>query len=330
MSQKSFWRRPEGVTGVIFLIGAIVGIGVFWSSILPTLVALASNTLTLAGLLAALGVVVYMVLDPKSRNLVWYLYKSIMRGITGLFVKIDPISILKSYLSDLRSNLTKLSKQIGVLRAQMRQLEGLMQKNLNDIKMNLSIAEEAKKKGQDKNMALATRKAGRLQDANEKYQDLHKRMDVLKRILTKMYESSELVLEDTQDQIKIKEQEYRVIKSGHSAMKSAMSVLSGDPDKKAMFESAMETLAEDVGSKVGEMERFMDTSRNLMDSIDLQNGVFEEEGLELLERWERDSPLLRMDHAGSTKQKKDEQKLELKEPPVTLDRDNNDYHQLFE
>ena len=196
--------------------------------------------------------------------------------------------------------------------------------------MNLSIAEEAKKKGQDKNMALATRKAGRLQDANEKYQDLNKRMDVLKRILTKMYESSELVLEDTQDQIKIKEQEYRVIKSGHSAMKSAMSVLSGDPDKKAMFESAMETLAEDVGSKVGEMERFMDTSRNLMDSIDLQNGVFEEEGLELLERWERDSPLLRMDHAGSTKKKKDEQKLELKEPPVTLDRDNNDYHQLFE
>ena len=93
---------------------------------MPTLVALASNTLTLAGLLAALGVVVYMVLDPKSRNLVWYLYKSIMRGITGLFVKIDPISILKSYLSDLRSNLTKLSKQIGVLRAQMRQLEGLM------------------------------------------------------------------------------------------------------------------------------------------------------------------------------------------------------------
>lgn len=29
-----------------------------------------------------------------------------------------------------------------------------------------------------------------------------------------------------------------------------------------------------------------------MDSIDLQNGVFEEEGLQLLEKWEKESPLL--------------------------------------
>jgi hypothetical protein len=46
---------------------------------------------------------------------------------------------------------------------------------------------------------------------------------------------------------------------------------------------ALEAMAEDVGQKVGEMERFMDVSRNFMDSIDLQNGVFEEEGLAMLE-----------------------------------------------
>jgi hypothetical protein len=108
-----------------------------------------------------------------------------------------------------------------------------------------------------------------------------------------------------------------------------MSVLSGDPDKKELFERAMETLADDVGNKVGEMERFMDTSRNLMATIDLQNGVFEEEGLQLLERWEKDSPLLATDLKGK-KSTPLEKPLDLNAPKKELARDENDYTQLFE
>jgi hypothetical protein len=36
----------------------------------------------------------------------------------------------------------------------------------------------------------------------------------------------------------------------------------------------------------------MDTSRNLMASIDLQNGVFEEDGMRLLEEWEKSGTFL--------------------------------------
>lgn len=77
--------------------GALVlGGGYLLYKALPTLIQLASNTLYLAGILAALAAVIYMVLDPKMRNLIWYMYKSIMRTITGWFVQIDPIGILKS------------------------------------------------------------------------------------------------------------------------------------------------------------------------------------------------------------------------------------------
>jgi hypothetical protein len=71
-------------------------------------------------------------------------------------------------------------------------------------------------------------------------------------------------------------------------MKSAMNILSGNNDKKYMFDMAMEAIADDVGMKIGEMERFMDLSSNFMDSIDLQNGVFEEEGLKMLDKWEKE------------------------------------------
>jgi hypothetical protein len=133
-------------------------------------------------------------------------------------------------------------------------------------------------------------------------------MEVMYRILNKMHDNSEVLLEDTKDQVKLKEQERKVIRTSHSAMKSAMSVISGDPDKRAMFDMAMEAVAEDVASKVGEMERFMEMSANFMDSVDLQNGVFEEEGMRMLEEWEKNSTLLLL---GEGKTKSSSESLDL-------------------
>lgn len=327
MTQKSFWQRPEGITGALLLAGLIGG-GLYWlNRLLPTLIELASNTLYLSAMLAALAGVVYVVLDPKMRNLIWYLYKSFTRWITGLFVQIDPISILKSYIGDLEKNLKNLSKQIGALRGQMRQLKGTMDTNNADIQKNLTQANKAKQSGDDKNTALAARKAARLQEANAKYNVLYNKMEVMYRILTRMYENSEIMLEDTRDQVNIKEQEYRAIKASHSAIRSAQSILKGSPDQRAMFDQALESLANDVSSKVGEMERFMDTSRNLMDTIDLQTGVFEEDGLRMLEKWERESPLLATtDPVAKAKP----ESLDISKPPKEPLKDSNDYHQLFD
>ena len=103
---KNFWERPEGVTGGVFMGALLLGGGYLLYKILPTLILLAENTLYLAGILAALAAVIYVVLDPKMRNLVWYMYKAAMRWITGLFVQIDPIGILKSDVYK-RQKLTK-------------------------------------------------------------------------------------------------------------------------------------------------------------------------------------------------------------------------------
>ncbi|TNE56796.1 MAG: hypothetical protein EP344_11835 [Bacteroidetes bacterium] len=328
MNSKSFWQRKEGVTGGIILVALLAGGIYLLNQYLPLLIGLAQNTLYLAGMLAALGVIVYVAMDPKTRNLIWYMYKSVMRWITGLFVAVDPIAILKSYIENLEKNLRKLSKQIGALRGQMRQLKGIMDGNTSDIQKNMVIAERAKKQGDEKNLALSTRRIGRLNEANTKYDALYRKMEVLYRVLTKMYENSEIVLEDTRDQVVLKEQEYQAIKASHNAIRSAQSILSGNPDQRAMFDQALEQMAEEVSQKVGDMERFMDTSRHLMDTIDLQNGVLEEEGLQLLEKMEQQLPLKM---ATTTEGKKAKEKsLDLNKPPKQILKDDSDYHQLFD
>ncbi len=289
---KSFWKRPEGKTGMLFglaIIGALAFVGVTYGAAIIAFF----NTMLKIGILAvALAVLLYVVIDPRMRNLLWYGYKSIMRFITGMFVQIDPIGVLKSYVDDLRDNLRKMSKQIGNLRGQMRRMKTLINDNNKEIDNNLKLAQQAKKVGNNKQLMLSTRKAARLKETNAKFGTMHRKMDVMYKILEKMYENSEILLEDTKDQVMVKEQERKAIRASHSAMTSAMNIISGKGDKREMFDMALEQIADDVANKVGEMERFMDVSTNFMDSMDLQNGVFEEEGLKMLEQWEKESTSL--------------------------------------
>lgn len=332
---KSFWKKPEGVTGAIVMGGLLLGGGYLLYLFLPALIAMTSNILYLSGMLLVLGAIIYMVLDPKMRNLVWYMYKSVMRWVTGLFVQVDPIGILKSYVEDLRNNLRKMNKQIAQLRGQMHKLKEIIVNNQKSIESNLSLASKAKEKNKQSQVILKSRKAGRLRESNVRLEDLYKKMEVLYRVLTKMYENSEVMMEDITDQVEVKEQERKAIHASHSAMKSAMSIISGDKDQRAMFDMALEAIADDVSQKVGEMERFMDMSSSFMDSVDLQNGVFEEEGLKMLEKWEKEgvSLILGSEKDSLVLRANSEEVLDINEPikkPIRERGVNNQYDSFFE
>ncbi len=291
-SARSFWQRPEGRTGALVM--ALILAAVLYGAIRlwPLIISVFSTGIGLAAILMVLGLVLYMALDPKMRSLIWYFYKKSMRWITGLFVKIDPISVLKTYIKDLKANVKKMHRQIAQLRGQMHQLQEIIYNNNKGVKANIEQASEAKQREQRNVMILKSRKAARLKESNLRLEDMYNRMEILYRVLRRMYGNSEILLEDIKDQVFLKEQERKAILASHTAMRSAMDVVKGDGDKKEMFDRALETVADDVSQKVGEMEEFMVMSEDFMNSIDIQNGVFEEKGLQLLEKWEHDSDSL--------------------------------------
>ncbi|WP_420460781.1 PspA/IM30 family protein [Neolewinella sp.] len=290
--KKSFWQRPEGVTGLIFLLAILAGLGFVFTTFAGIIIPFLSTTLGLVVAAVALLTVLFAIVDPRTRTLLSYMYKSGMRKLTGLFVNIDPIGILKSYVEELEGNLQEMRKQIGKIRGQMRHLTTLMETNEKEVKKQLKLAALAKEKGKNQQMILSSRRAARLRESNQKYQVLLTKMEVLNRVLNRMHQNSEVLLEDTRDQVDLRIQERKAIRASHGAMKSAMSVINGDPDQRALFDQAMEAIAEDVATKVGEMERMMELSSDFLASVDLQNGVFADEGLRMLEEWEKKSELL--------------------------------------
>ena len=315
---KSFWQKPEGITGALFLGAAVIVGGVLITTFMSAILSFLLTTLGTTIGIILLGAIIFLLLDGKSRALASYMYKSAMRWVTSLFIKIDPISILKGYVEELKSNLKSMRKQIYKLRSQKHKLKEMILNNEKEISSNLTEASEARNTNQEAQMILKSRKAGRLQESNVKLDQLYRKMEILDRVLNKMYQNSAILAEDIEDQVKIKEVERKAIFASNSAMKSAMSVIKGDNDKKAMFDAALEAVADDVANKVGEMEQFMSMSENFMQSIDLQNGIFEEEGLKMLEKWENEgiSILLGSDKDKIIKQTNNEDVLELKDTPI--------------
>ena len=333
---KSFWERPEGTTGLFVLAAMIAGGAFFLYTYAARLAELAQDTFYLGGMLISLAMIIYVILDPKMRNLIGFAYKSVMRYITSIFVNMDPIGVLKSYIASLEASLVKMDKQINQLRGQMHKLKELIVTNQKDIQTNLRDATKARDSEKEAQMILKTRKAGRLQESNVRLDDLYKRMESLYRILTKMRDASYIMSEDLKDQIFVKETERKAIMASHSAMNSAMSILKGDPDKRVMFDMALEAIANDVSSKVGEMEQFMSMSDKIMKGIDLQNGIFEEDGLKMLDEWEKKSQSLLLGTATKDElvlKNKAEETLDLNSPIKQAQRDlghQNQYDTFFE
>jgi hypothetical protein len=65
-----------------------------------------------------------------------------------------------------------------------------------------------------------------------------------------------------------------------------MSIINGDPDKRAMFEMALEKTEEETSQKLATMSRFMEVSESVVQGIDLEQNIFAEDGLVMLEEYE--------------------------------------------
>ena len=173
---KSFWEKPEGTTGMIVMIAAVIAGAIGLYHLLPAIIVLLQNTLYALGLIGIIAAIVGAVMNQRIRTLASFAFKSVMRAITGVFVEIDPIGILKNYVDDLKQSAGKMKKHIGKLRGEMQRLKAEIEKNQADMKDALNLAKEAQKNQKKQVMVLKARHAGRLKDSNITLEKLYQKM----------------------------------------------------------------------------------------------------------------------------------------------------------
>lgn len=283
--KKNFWQRPEGIPGALIL-AAIVGfLGYGLYQILPDLITLAENIWYLGAMAGGLFVVLYMLFDKRVRTLLWYLYKSIIRKATGFFIQLDPIAIIEGYLMDLRDKMRVMENQIGELKGQIRKIKLKIEEKDKKIHYFMGMAKAAQNKGDKAQMNLNLKKAEREKKARVSFSILRDKTEKLYKVLDKMKKYSAIMADDIAHEVEIKKEEREIIRTSHGVMKSAVSIINGNSDKKLIFDQAMEYIVDDIGMRIGEMERFMDVSADFMNNMDLEEAMYEEQGLQALEDW---------------------------------------------
>jgi hypothetical protein len=287
-----------GIAGTGFLIYS-------WGSVVPWVIRMLQNTLYAAFLAAGVGAVVVLVADPRWRNLAFYAYKSVVRAVTGAFIEIDPIGILKTYVETLQKRLEDMDASISNLAGQIKKLKNQIDKNDANRVHSLELAQQAQKHGDAMRnvMVLQSKQAGRLEKSNLTLQNLYDRMTGLMTVLKKMREASSMLVEDIQGEVDVKTQERAALLAGYNAFSKARKIMQGGDDQRAMFDMTMDKLTDDYGMKMGEIENFMDVSKAVIEGVDLDNGIYEENALTQLAAWEQKSQNLLVSHesvAGAT------------------------------
>ena len=282
----SNWDKPGGKLGMVMAVLLGGGALIVLYKILPYLITLATNLITLAILCGVIAFLLFLVTDKKVRMVVSVGYFMIMRSITGAIIELDPIAIVERRLVDMKKKIGEISKAMGDLNGLIRENNADIEtkkKALKDELMRVQQYTEMGKKGDSQvsqNQAVRLedtikRKIARLNDSKKWYE-----------VLSKIEEMAKLTVSDTENEVAIRKEEFESIKKQHKAFKSVMSVMQGDPDEMALFTQAMDYMSNDINAKLGEMEHVLNSTGGLLSQYSVDNGIASKQANELLERYD--------------------------------------------
>tara|TARA_R110002124_G_scaffold281398_1_gene455577 strand:+ start:3153 stop:4169 length:1017 start_codon:yes stop_codon:yes gene_type:complete len=303
-SKRSYWGKPEGITSLLFLGGLGAVSLYYWNKITFFLIEVTQNTLYLGVLMAVLAFFIFLFTSKDVRTAVFFLFKTFMRKLTGVIIKLDPIAIMKIYISDLKEKREKMQGQINTLAGQLVKLNKNINENNERIKQKFAEANKAStmldRPGMKETVSLATIEGAGLQEMNEKLFPLQRNMKTVLEFMEKVNKSADYIIKETEIKVKLKEVEYRIVKESSNALRTAVSIFKGNPDKKFYFDESMEFIQDDMSQKLGEMKRAMDLSLDFINGVDVQNGLLSDKGQAMLEAYNKgDFKLISLDTANA-------------------------------
>jgi len=275
------FKQKGGTLGLAIL--AIAGIAIAFN--ITALVALAQNMFWLVVFGVATSALLYVALDKNFRLTAstWYMIQ--VRRFMGMIVRMDPIAILKdgirkmySKISSMEENMSKLNGVRIALKDKIKAKKGELQDTLDRVK-------SAEKIGKSDVALIEKRQVTRLTDLTSSYIEMSDSAEKWYSTMSKIAEMAKLYAQDSENEVNAQEEKYKMIKLSHSAFKSAMSIIKGDPDELALYNQAFQFVNDDIMNRVGEMDRVVNTAGGLLDRIDIEKEMFGIKGDDLMKKY---------------------------------------------
>lgn len=286
----------------IVTLALLVGLGClgffYWGLVVPFILDVVTNTIKLAVAMAALVGIGFMFFDPRLRTLWIYGYRSVVRWITKQFTEIDPIGIMNTYVSRLKERLEEMGKIIADLQGQRNELANYIDKSEHEREEALQRASVAKKLvdkgGEDAarfrgQLAIQGRQAGRLLSSTTTLKKKLAQMDGLLHDLKKIWDSSNIVEQDIENEVKRRTEDYKMMNKSVGAIRIAGKIMMAGGPEKELYDETLNTLDESYSKAVGEIDWFKERAKSMIDGADLDNMAYEDSATQQLAQWEKDN-----------------------------------------
>jgi len=294
---KTLWKRPEGVFGTITGIGLIAAIGYGIYKILPFLVAMAANLIGLIVECLVLGLLLFMIFNKdtwRNLSLIWY---QINRKILGWIVDLDPISVLKRAIGEMREKLQIIDEKV----IELDSINISMQKKLEEYKKDFDYNTRLKKQIETK--------LAKEQDENEKFRyknelvnvnnaivrgrnQIVKQQDRIKmsvhyhKMMQRLAVAAKYKVQDAENDLYYKEEEFNQAKASRSAMKTMMDIFRGGMSKTLEQEMALATVNDTINKSLADMKSLIDGSNDILTKFELDSDINADKAEELLKLYE--------------------------------------------
>src|SRR5712691_3746844 len=216
---KNFWQRPEGTVGKVVLVLGGIAVAYGFVQILPFLIAAATDTLHLALLIGAILLLIFIVTDKRVLTLGKLIFQSVMRFLTGLFIELDPIGILKNYIAEMKKNLAIMDEQLGNLNGSIRTLQ-----NQIDTKMAAGGLTSLDQQQYMSAKVTNQRHAASLININKSLTDLRDKLKILYDQLIRWRATAEFQVTDKENRVSEEEMRRKALKKAYSVFQAAKKI----------------------------------------------------------------------------------------------------------
>lgn len=274
--------KQKGGTFALVILAVAAGLILFNIS---ALVALAENVLWLIAYGFAIAGILYVAFDKRFRLALsaWYVIQ--VQKFLSFIIKMDPISILKDGIRKMYEKIAEMESSMGKLNGVRLALKDKIAQKKRDFENCMARVKAAENSGKKDVALIEKRQATRLHDLTIEYINMSDSAEKWYGTMSKIAEMAKLYAQDSENEVAAQEERYKMIKLSHSAFKSAMSVIKGNPDELAMYNMAFQYVNDDIMSRVGEMDRVVNTAGGLLDQIDVEKEVFNIKGDDIIKKY---------------------------------------------
>lgn len=280
--KKGLFEQKGGTLGMILL---AIGL-IFFIVKIPAIVNFVDSLLHLVIVLGILAGIIFVLTDKKIRNVVGLLYIIGIQKLIGNIIKIDPIAILEDTIKKMYRKIENVETNMGKINGIKLKLKDKIKTKKTELANCLERLQIAQQKGKKEQEIIEDRQSVRLKDLCQEYMDLYSSTEKWYDALSKIAEAAKMTVQDAENEVAAQKERYELVKTEHSAFKSAMSILNGDPDQLANYNMAYQFINDDIMNKIGEMDRVINSAGGMLDKIDLDKEIYAIKGGDISKKYQ--------------------------------------------